>query len=146
MKSKLILLGTVAGLSIISAANSNAHNQGWYVGIEAGANWIGDNDFAFSDSNDWYSEEDSLAAVNMGWGNTSTMSFDTGWAALGTVGYGFEKNWRVEFEVGYRSNDVDAYFGGKACAPRPREPDQPPALPRPQRRIRRMVLHGQRRL
>jgi len=38
------------------------------------------------------------------------MDFDTGWAALGTVGYGFEKNWRVEFEVGYRSNDVDAFF------------------------------------
>jgi len=114
MKSKLILLGTVAGLSIISAANSNAHNQGWYVGIEAGANWIGDNDFAFSDDSEWVGGEESLAAVNMGWGNTSTMSFDTGWAALGTVGYGFEKNWRVEFEVGYRSNDVDAYFGGKA--------------------------------
>jgi outer membrane protein OmpA-like peptidoglycan-associated protein len=114
MKSKLILLGTVAGLSIISAANSNAHNQGWYVGIEAGANWIGDNDFAFSD--DYGSDEWSIASLDMdyGYGNLNSMSFDTGWAALGTIGYGFEKNWRVEFEVGYRSNDVDAFFAGKS--------------------------------
>lgn len=114
MKSKLILLGTVAGLSIISAANSNAHNQGWYVGIEAGANWIGDNDFSFDDDNGY--DEWSLASLDMGYGygNSGSMSFDTGWAALGTIGYGFEKNWRVELEIGYRSNDVESYFAGKS--------------------------------
>jgi outer membrane protein OmpA-like peptidoglycan-associated protein len=112
MKSKLILLGTVAGLSIISAANSNAHNQGWYIGIEAGANWIGDTDYRFNDSG---YDDKSLVSLDMGYGygNLGSMDFDTGWAALGTIGYGFEKNWRVEFEVGYRSNDVDAYFAGK---------------------------------
>ena len=110
MKSKLILLGTVAGLSIISAANSNAHNQGWYIGIEAGANWIGDSDYAFGD--DYYtSGKAARTAVSLD-GYSGSMDFDTGWAALGTVGYGFEKNWRVEFEVGYRSNDVNAYFAG----------------------------------
>ena len=113
MKSKLILLGTVAGLSILSAANSNAHNQGWYVGIEAGANWIGDTDYTFNDSG---YDDKSLVSLDMGYGygNSGSMDFDTGWAALGTIGYGFEKNWRVEFEVGYRSNDIDAYFAGKA--------------------------------
>jgi OmpA-OmpF porin, OOP family len=111
MKSKLILLGTVAGLSIISAANSNAHNQGWYVGIEAGANWIGDNDYSFDDES-IHGGAAKMSSVLMGPSNS--LSFDTGWAALGTVGYGFEKNWRVEFEVGYRSNDVEAYFAGTA--------------------------------
>jgi len=114
MKSKLILLGTVAGLSIISAANSNAHNQGWYIGIEAGANWIGDTDYSFGQ--DYGYDEKSLVSLDVpyGYGNSGSMDFDTGWAALGTIGYGFEKNWRVEFEVGYRSNDVDAYFAGEA--------------------------------
>jgi outer membrane protein OmpA-like peptidoglycan-associated protein len=95
MKSKLILLGTVAGLSILSAANSNAHNQGWYVGIEAGANWIDDTDNAFRDG----------TPVEL-----DVLSFDTGWAALGTIGYGFERNWRLEFEAGYRQNDIDTFF------------------------------------
>ena len=111
MKSKLILLGTVAGLSIISAANSNAHNQGWYIGIEAGANWIGDTDYAFSDEHYYTSGKESRTADMLD-GYFGSLDFDTGWAALGTVGYGFEKNWRVEFEVGYRSNDVNTYFAG----------------------------------
>jgi len=98
MKLKLTLLGTVAALSVISASQSNAHNQGWYIGLEGGANWIGDTDFTFDDS----------------WDTTfSTMDFDTGWAALGTIGYGFERNWRVEFEAGYRDNDADIFFDGK---------------------------------
>jgi outer membrane protein OmpA-like peptidoglycan-associated protein len=99
MKFKLALLATVAGLSVFSASQSSAHNQGWYVGLEAGGNWIGDNDVAFQN--------------NLGTDYTGTVSFDTGWAALATVGYGFERNWRVEFEAGYRDNDADAFFLGK---------------------------------
>jgi outer membrane protein OmpA-like peptidoglycan-associated protein len=34
-------------------------------------------------------------------------SLDTGWAGLGTVGYGF-RHFRVELEGGYRSNDFDS--------------------------------------
>ena len=102
MRSKLFLLGTVAALSIFSASQSSAHRQGWYVGIEAGANWIGDTDAEFDNSYDYRYPT---------YGN---LDFDTGWAALGTVGYGFEKNWRIEFEVGYRDNDVDALFSGKS--------------------------------
>ena len=114
MKSKLILLGTVAGLSIISAANSNAHNQGWYIGIEAGANWIGDTDYVFDDGYGGYWDSKEFSALSMGPSSFDSFDFDTGWAALGTVGYGFEKNWRVEFEVGYRSNDVEPYIAGWA--------------------------------
>jgi outer membrane protein OmpA-like peptidoglycan-associated protein len=109
MKSKLILLGTVAGLSIISAANSNAHNQGWYIGIEAGANWIGDTDFAYDGSD--YAYDNNWSGFDSDYTSPS-LEFDTGWAALGTFGYGFEKNWRVELEIGYRKNDVEAYQSG----------------------------------
>ncbi len=103
MKLKLTLLGTVAALSIISASQSNAHNQGWYIGLEGGANWIGDTEYVFNEDE---------------WDETfGTMDFDTGWAALGTIGYGFERNWRVEFEAGYRDNDADPFFGGKERTP-----------------------------
>lgn len=106
MKSKLVLLGTVAGLSLISASQSNAHHQGWYVGLEGGANWVGDNDYVFDNS------VDNNAPL------FGAMNFSTGWAALATVGYGFERNWRVELEAGYRENNADAFFVGKAPAVR----------------------------
>jgi len=99
MKFKLALLATVAGLSVFSASQSSAHNQGWYVGLEAGGNWIGDNDVAFQSA--------------VGDNYVGTVSFDTGWAGLATIGYGFERNWRVEFEAGYRDNDTDTFFLGK---------------------------------
>lgn len=103
MKHKLILLGTVATLSIAAAQQGQAHHQGWYIGLEGGANWVSDNE--------------GLFGLNSGpaifFENTE---FDTGWAALATVGYAFESNWRVEFEVGYRENDINFItipaFGG----------------------------------
>ena len=110
MRSKFILLGTVAALSLISTSNTNAHQQGWYVGLEAGANWIGDNDFSVS--NGGYANGigevklTSLPAINSG-----SLDFDTGWAGFATFGYGFENNWRIEVEAGYRSNDFKATVG-----------------------------------
>ncbi len=95
MKSKLVLLGTAAALSVAAASHSEArNNQGWYVGIEGGANWVDDNDGFVAFSTGFFTVPD-------------TISFDTGWSVLATVGYGFDKNWRLELEGGYRSNDVD---------------------------------------
>ncbi len=97
MYSKIALLGAVAALSLVAAGQSQAHHQGWYVGLEGGANWVDDNTFAYDTGNP---PGGAPLAVR-------EMEFDTGWAALGTVGYGFEKNWRVELELGYRQNDAD---------------------------------------
>ncbi|MEQ1755227.1 MAG: OmpA family protein [Micropepsaceae bacterium] len=108
MKSKLILLGTVFGLTIISASQSSAHHQGWYIGLEAGANWIGDTDFSFDSAYDY-----DLKSLSSPYGQYGTLDFNTGWAALATIGYGFERNWRVELEAGYRSNETDSFFSGK---------------------------------
>jgi OmpA-OmpF porin, OOP family len=95
MKSKLVLLGTVAALSVVAASQSEArNNQGWYVGIEGGANWVDDNDGFVAFSSGLFTVPDSI-------------SFDTGWSVLATVGYGFDQHWRLELEGGYRSNDVD---------------------------------------
>jgi OOP family OmpA-OmpF porin len=95
MQSKLILLGTVAALSLAAASNTSAHNQGWYIGLEGGGTWVSDEEGFFGIN--------SAPAVL-----PETIEFDTGWAVLATVGYAFESNWRVEFEAGYRQNDIES--------------------------------------
>lgn len=95
MKLKALLLGTVAAVSVAAASQqSEARNNGWYIGLEGGANWTGDNDALYGSSTPVPT-------------TTASIEFDTGWAVLATVGYGFESNWRLELEGGYRSNDAD---------------------------------------
>jgi OOP family OmpA-OmpF porin len=95
MKLKAMLLGTALTAAFAVTADAAASNRGWYVGVEAGANWMQD-------------VEDNVTIV----GNPVTtldVDFDTGWAAIATVGYAFwESNWRVELEAAYRANDIDA--------------------------------------
>lgn len=91
MNTKSLLIGTVAAIALSGAANAAQFN-GWYLGIEAGANWIEDTDV-------------SLDTTTPTW-----FSFDTGWAGFGTVGYAWD-NIRVELELGYRDNKLDAYGG-----------------------------------
>ncbi|MCR6632693.1 MAG: OmpA family protein [Magnetospirillum sp.] len=69
-------LFAAAALTIAAPAVANAQ---WYVGLDAGANYLEDPGVANSDS-DW------------------------GWVGLGQVGYNFGGP-KVEFEVGYRDND-----------------------------------------
>lgn len=90
MKTRTLLLGAVASLALTGAANARELN-GWYVGLEGGGNWIQDADSVFD-----------------GGPFVSTTSFDTGWAALGSVGYKWH-SWRAELELGYRANDFDAF-------------------------------------
>lgn len=107
MNSKIALLGTVAALSMIAAGQSQAHHQGWYVGLEGGANWVDDTDFGYTRVN-----PPALTVTPAG-----SADFDTGWAAFATVGYAFEKNWRIELEGGYRSNDADIALPAGALYP-----------------------------
>jgi OmpA-OmpF porin, OOP family len=97
MRTKSLLLGAVASLALTGAANAREIN-GWYVGIEGGGNWI--------DDVDWTGIFDPDAAgANVP--DADVFSFDAGWAALASVGYGFGGNWRAELEAGYRSNETD---------------------------------------
>lgn len=102
MKLKLVLLGTVASLSLIAVQESQARHQGWYIGLEAGANWVDDTEFAFDSGN----PPTDFPSPYLG-----SIDFDTGWAALGTVGYAFGNNWRIELEGGYRKNDASFLSG-----------------------------------
>lgn len=93
MRLKLFLLGTAMTFASAGIAQAG-HFKGWYIGLEGGGNWVSDNDASFSAV-----VPPPTAPVNF--------EFDTGWAAIGTVGYGFAENWRLEAEAGYRHNDVD---------------------------------------
>ena len=94
MKLKAILLGSVLAAASVATADAAANNRGWYVGVEAGANWL-------QDSNDLVTVGGTpLTSVNV--------DYDTGWAAIATVGYAFwESNWRVELEAGYRRTEIN---------------------------------------
>ena len=94
MRLKETLLGTMAAIAMTGAAQADyVSPTGWYMSLGAGANWIQDGD---------------LKSV----GGDSTFfgefQFDDGYIVSGAVGYDFGRNWRVEFEVAYRDNDIDA--------------------------------------
>lgn len=89
------LLGATAIVSLSGMAVAAPLN-GWYVGLEAGANWRGDVD-QFQDA---FTGSD----VNQ------QLDFDAGWGVLGTVGYAFN-SWRFEIEAGYRENELDHFVG-----------------------------------
>src|SRR5262245_26795554 len=99
MTSRAVLLGAVASIAMANAANAG-HFKGWYVGLEAGANWIGQAD---SSAKFHTSEGGSITT-------TGTIDFDDGWAVFATVGHAFSDYWRIEGEVGYRNNETASGF------------------------------------
>ncbi len=102
---KNALLASALGLSIYALATSASAGhrpQGWYVGLEGGANWVDDADL------------DRVGVGPLNW----EAEFESGWAAFVEVGYRWETNWRLEFEAGWRENDVDCIsFGGPCGGP-----------------------------
>ena len=97
MSLRKVLLGAVCVAASCAPALA-AGSPGWYVGLEAGANWV----------DDWA----SVATPRGGTAGAAEASFDTGWAALGSVGYAFAGNWRGELELGFRENDLSATTPG----------------------------------
>ena len=94
MSLRSLLLCATTAASLAGVANAGQIN-GWYIGLEGGANWVEDWSHSFDDF------DGPLLAAEA--------SFDTGWAAFITAGYAFNNNFRAEFEAGYRDNDVDGY-------------------------------------
>ena len=99
MRINQVLLAGAAALALAGPAEAG-HFKGWYLGIEGGANWIGDEDALYTRTFD--------GALDTS--DTAEASFDTGWAILATAGYAFASHWRIEGEFGYRSNDISAVF------------------------------------
>ena len=96
MSFRKVLLGVVATAALSGVAGA-ANFKGWYLGLEAGANWV----------DDW-----SSIATNDTPAVAAEATFSTGWAAFGTVGYAFGSKWRAELELGYRANDLDGTTPG----------------------------------
>ncbi|NOT38961.1 MAG: OmpA family protein [Alphaproteobacteria bacterium] len=89
MTLKAAMLGSAFALACAGTATA-AHIDGWYIGLEGGANWV----------DDW-------SHTNNGAARTAT--YETGWLGLATVGYGWN-HFRLEFEAGYRDNDLESYL------------------------------------
>jgi OOP family OmpA-OmpF porin len=98
MKLKSLLLGTIAAIAATSTAYADYTSPtGWYMSLGAGANWVPDNDI---------DEFDATGDLQ----DTNEMTWESGYVVAGAVGYDFGRNWRVEFEVAYRDNDLDTFF------------------------------------
>jgi outer membrane protein OmpA-like peptidoglycan-associated protein len=91
MNARHLLLGAAATLSLLASGAQASAIDGWYIGLEGGGNWI-----------------DDVDAVRTFDGNppgATTFEFESGWAALATVGYGIG-GFRFELEGGYRANET----------------------------------------
>ncbi|MEQ1867536.1 MAG: porin family protein, partial [Micropepsaceae bacterium] len=89
MGFRKVLMAASALVLATGVANAGYERDGWYVGVEGA----------------WVSVPDTEL---IGSGITE-LEFDSGWGALGTVGYALSNsNWRIEGEVGYRMNDAVA--------------------------------------
>ena len=91
MGLKRVLFAAVSATTLMaSAANADFDRQGWYVGLEAGWVQVGDTELLGS--------------------KLPVLEFKGGLGVLATAGYDFQNSrWRLEGEIGYRTNDIDAF-------------------------------------
>jgi outer membrane protein OmpA-like peptidoglycan-associated protein len=88
-----------SALAVSMAAGSAQASTGWYVGLSGGANWVEDVEINGVPGTAY----PYAGAID------ERFEFDTGWIVTGQVGYKWASNWRMEFELGYRSNDGDIF-------------------------------------
>lgn len=92
MVRQALLAGASVMVLVAAATTPAAASRGWYVGIEGGVNFVEDTTV--------------VRSVNLGVPTAlGTTDVDTGWAVMGQIGYSWDSGWRLEFELGYRSND-----------------------------------------
>jgi OOP family OmpA-OmpF porin len=91
MNARHFLLGAAATLSLLASGAQASAIDGWYIGLEGGGNWIDD--------------VDAITAFDDNPPGATTLEFESGWAALATVGYGVG-GLRFELEGGYRANET----------------------------------------
>lgn len=84
MKTAAFVLSASVLAAVPFAPASAQVTQGLYLGVSGGMGMLRDGDV----------------------GNAGRAEYDLGWAALGAIGYQFG-DFRLEFEPGYRSNDVN---------------------------------------
>lgn len=92
---KIVNGAVVAGLVALVAPVAHAQDAGWYFGAEMGAVFASDADTRIG-------------------GVGSDIEYDPGFGLLGQVGGTLPYNFRLEAELGWRRNDVDALGGASA--------------------------------
>jgi OmpA-OmpF porin, OOP family len=97
LRRGLTLSASVLALTAL-AASAQAGPKGWYVGLGGGISTQESADF--------------VTTPPGGPAGTVPIEFDTGWAVMGSVGYRWDSNWRVEFELAFRQNDWERKIGG----------------------------------
>ncbi|MBW6399669.1 OmpA family protein [Roseomonas sp. HJA6] len=109
-RTRLLLLTTALAVPAALAAPSVAQAQavnGLYIGAGAGVNWLTDSDGgnlqSFIDASDV--NPNNLGLTPSGGFNAS---FETGFAGVLSVGWGFGNGLRVELEGNFRYNEVDS--------------------------------------
>ncbi len=94
------------------AAASAQPVTGLYIGIGAGANWIGN-----PERFDLTGRTQDVTGGNFGLPRNVTVSnvgkanFETGWGGVASIGWGFGNGFRAEIEGNYRENEVDSVRG-----------------------------------
>ncbi len=106
MSLKRALLATALVSAPLLASMDTASAQpvtGLYIGAGAGANWV---------NNPERFEPASEGIVIGGTRNTvGKANFNTGWAGVLSLGWGFGNGFRAEIEGNYRENEVDSLRG-----------------------------------
>jgi outer membrane protein OmpA-like peptidoglycan-associated protein len=95
MTARTLLLASVAFAGFSGSAEA-VHFHGWYIGLEGGISHIEDLD-----------QVTGFPTAHGTSFRNSKSQFDEGWAVFATSGYAFDNNWRVEGELGYRSNALE---------------------------------------
>ena len=93
MPLRTLLLGAAA--TLVSGA---AEAKGWYVSLDAGANWIADRHVDY---------RETVAGATV-FAYSPIGRFDTGFVVDAAVGYSLQ-NWHIEAEVGWHSNDKNRF-------------------------------------
>jgi len=99
------LMMTAAALVLITGAAQAANGtggleQGWYMGVDGGANYTDQMDFKSA------------------FGRKDKARYDLGWTAGANAGYAWGNNWRTEVEGDYREANVDKLKGPGASGSR----------------------------
>jgi outer membrane protein OmpA-like peptidoglycan-associated protein len=98
--NRRILAIAAVGLGVAGYASAGlAAAKGPFVGIMGGVNFTNDQDIS-----------------GTGVGINRNVDTDTGWAVIPSIGYRYGNGVRTEFELGYRSNDVDSVSGSTVGA------------------------------
>jgi outer membrane protein OmpA-like peptidoglycan-associated protein len=90
MFSKRVLLATVFAAASPSLALAEVDPTTWYFSGEAGVNWM--------------EQEGGFVAIT----TTFEAEFETGWAVFLAGGHQWD-DLRIEFELGWRDNDIDTF-------------------------------------